>query len=234
MRRAPCSMRCIERHRRILSSPFDEPHRRSSMTRPKSAPGRTLPRGSGTLRIIGGAWKRRLLPIVDAEGLRPTPDRVRETLFNWLTHAFGGDFKDRRVLDLFAGTGALGIEAASRGAAEVTLVERNAQAASGLRAARATLGATGIDIREGDAMAIARELQHAAKRFDLVFLDPPFAHQWIETALPLVVELSKPHGYVYVESECSLDASTLGMLDLEMYRADKAGEVFYHLLRRNK
>ena len=203
------------------------------MTRTKSVLSRRG-RGSGRLRIIGGEWKRRLLPVVEADGLRPTPDRVRETLFNWLTHAFGGDFGHLCVLDMFAGTGALGIEAASRGAAEVTLLEKNAEVASTLRAARADLGAMHIEIREGDAIAIARELQLAEKQFDLVFVDPPFAQQWIDTALPLAVELAKPHGYIYVESERPLAGPTVATLDLEMYRADKAGEVFYHLLRRNK
>jgi 16S rRNA (guanine(966)-N(2))-methyltransferase RsmD len=186
------------------------------------------------LRIIGGEWKRRLLPIVNAEGLRPTPDRVRETLFNWLAHAFGGDFSDLSVLDLFAGTGALGIEAASRGAASVLLVEKNRDAASGLRAVRASLGAMRIDIREGDAVSIARELQQADKRFDLVFLDPPFSHQWIDTALPLAAQLASPRGFIYVESERPIEESILAPLDLAIYREDKAGEVFYHLLRRNK
>ena len=234
MRRVGGRKRHSANRGRILSSPIGAFLSRIPLNRPKSVAGRSPARGAGSLRIIGGEWKRRLLPIVDAEGLRPTPDRVRETVFNWLAHAFGGDFGDLRVLDLFAGTGALGIEAASRGAASVMLVEKNADAARGLRAARASLGATRIDIREADALAIARELQRAEQQFDLVFLDPPFSHQWIDTALPLAVQLSSPGGYIYVESERPIAESTLAPLDLEMYRADKAGEVFYHLLRRNK
>ena len=190
-------------------------------------------RGGGTVRIIGGQWKRRVLPVADVDGLRPTPDRVRETLFNWLTHAFG-DLAGLVVLDLFAGSGALGFEAASRGAAAVILVERSAVAADRLRAARALLGATQIDIREGDALRIGQDLADTAQSFDLVLLDPPFAQRWIDTALPLAARLCRPGGFVYAEAELAVTEAALSGLGLEIYRTDKAGEVFYHLLRRNK
>jgi len=190
-------------------------------------------RGGGTVRIIGGQWKRRVLPVADVDGLRPTPDRVRETLFNWLTHAFG-DLAGLAVLDLFAGSGALGFEAASRGAAAVILVERSAVAADRLRAARALLGATQIDIREGDALRIGQDLADTAQSFDLVLLDPPFAQRWIDTALPLAARLCRPGGFVYAEAEMAVTEAALSGLGLEIYRTDKAGEVFYHLLRRNK
>lgn len=202
------------------------------MNGPRPAGALSHRRGAGTIRIIGGEWKRRILPVVDVEGLRPTPDRVRETLFNWLTHAFG-DLAGLSVLDLFAGTGALGIEAASRGATKVTLVEGHATVAAGLRAAVAQLGATQIEIREGDAMNIGRSLRDATARFDLVLLDPPFAQRWIDRALPLAAELCAPDGFVYVEAEAALDDTAWHGLGLALYREDKAGEVFYHLLRRN-
>ena len=189
---------------------YHRPEHRSAkvgaVSRSKSTHKPPVRRGPGTVRIIGGEWKRRVLPVADVDGLRPTPDRVRETLFNWLTHAFG-DFSGRSVLDLFAGTGALGIEAASRGATAVTLVESNATAARGLRAACAQLGARQITVSEGDAITIARELGEETRQFDLVLLDPPFAHGWIDTALPQAVELCAPEGFVYVEQEMPLDGS---------------------------
>ncbi len=188
---------------------------------------------TGTVRIIGGVWRRRTLGVVDIPGLRPTPDRVRETLFNWLTHAFGGDLAGLTVLDLFAGTGALGFEAASRGAASVTLVENNQLALEELRQARTLLGAVQIDIIHGDAAGLAATMQRAGHHFDLVLLDPPFGHGWLDTALPLAAALCKPLGLIYVEAEAPLPESLLEPLDLAFYRTDKAGEVFYHLLRRN-
>ena len=201
--------------------------RRSTSARP--SPNR---RGPGTIRIIGGAWKRQTLDVPDVVGLRPTPDRVRETLFNWLTHAFG-DLTGRSVLDLFAGTGALGFEAASRGAGPVTLVENNGLAARALHAARSRFNAEGVEICEGDAMGIARQFRDARRQFDLVLLDPPFAQRWVDTALPIAADLCAPDGLIYVESETALAPLAVAELGLALYRADKAGEVFYHLLRRN-
>ncbi|NUO88669.1 MAG: 16S rRNA (guanine(966)-N(2))-methyltransferase RsmD, partial [Cupriavidus sp.] len=125
------------------------------------------------VRIIGGRWKRTLLPVPDAQGLRPTPDRVRETLFNWL----GQDLSGLECLDLFAGSGALGFEAASRGAAVVTLVESNARVARQVRDNVTRLDAGQVRVLQGDAFAIAAQLPDAS--FDVVFLDPPFAEDWI-------------------------------------------------------
>lgn len=187
----------------------------------------------GTVRIIGGRWRSRVLPVVDAPGLRPTTDRVRETLFNWLTHAFGGSFADRAVLDLYAGTGILGFEAASRGATPVTLVERDAAAVRRLHAARALLAAEAVEIRTGDALSHARALQSTGRRFDLVLLDPPFGRGLLDEALPAAVSLLEPDGLVYVEAEAPVDPALLERCALARYRADKAGEVFYHLLQRN-
>ena len=188
---------------------------------------------AGAVRIVGGRWKRTVLQVVDAPGLRPTPDRVRETLYNWLTHAFGGGLDGRVVLDLYAGSGALGIEAASRGASSVTLVERDAPAVNALRTAKAALDATQIDIVHGDAMEIGAAFAAHDRRFDLILLDPPFGHRQLDAALPLAASLCAASGFVYVEAETALQAAQFEPLDLELYRADKAGEVFYHLLRRN-
>ncbi len=204
-------------------------------TRPKiSRPAASAPGRAGSVRIIGGAWKRRTLEVVDAPGLRPTPGRVRETLFNWLTHAFDGAFETRTALDLFAGSGALGIEAASRGARTVTLVDNNPLALAALRRARENLAAPQLEILAGDGLAVARSLIGAGRHFGIVLLDPPFDQHWLADALPLAVSLCESSGFVHVESETPLSDDTLAALGLDRYRADKAGEVFYHLLRRNK
>lgn len=123
----------------------------------------------GTLRIVAGKWRSRLLPIAEVAGLRPTPARVRETLFNWLAPRV----ERARCLDLFAGTGALGFEALSRGAAQVEFIERSRRAAEALRRNIATLDAAGGQVREADAYKLIQDASIAP--FDIVFLDPPFA-----------------------------------------------------------
>ena len=123
----------------------------------------------GEVRIIGGQWKRSKLPVPDAPGLRPTSDRIRETLFNWLGQTLTG----WRVLDAFAGSGALGFEAASREAAEVVLVERDARLVAGLRASVQRLKATTLTVHAADALVWMKAAPRGA--FDLVMLDPPFA-----------------------------------------------------------
>ena len=128
------------------------------------------------IRIIGGAWRSRLLEVAAVSGLRPTPDRVRETLFNWL----GQDLDGLTCLDLFAGTGVLGFEAASRGAARVTMVERDVKALARLEANAARLEASNIEIRRADALDFLRETaRRKAHAFDLVFLDPPYRQGWL-------------------------------------------------------
>jgi 16S rRNA (guanine(966)-N(2))-methyltransferase RsmD len=189
--------------------------------------------GSGTVRIIGGQWKRTPLTVIDVPGLRPTSDRVRETLFNWLVHALG-DLGGRSVLDLFAGSGALGFEAASRGAAPVVLVENNPQAVEQLHAIRVKLAADQIDVRSGDALMIGNQLRQDGRRFDLIFLDPPFGQGKLPSALAICAEISASGGFMYVEAEQSLNEQLVDSLGLEIYRSDKAGEVFYHLLQRKK
>src|SRR5213082_3071519 len=134
----------------------------------KPAPPRRHTTPPGEIRLIGGQWKRTKLPVADRPGLRPTPDRVRETVFNWL----GQTLEGWRCLDAFAGTGALGFEAASRGAAEVVLLERDATLVASLLATRERLHAESIHVERADALQwMARAAPDA---FDLVFLDPPF------------------------------------------------------------
>ncbi|MFZ5538535.1 MAG: 16S rRNA (guanine(966)-N(2))-methyltransferase RsmD [Pseudomonadota bacterium] len=193
---------------------------------------RNRPSAVGTphrVRIIGGAWKRTPIPVANEPGLRPTPDRVRETLFNWIAH-LRPDLEALRGLDLFAGTGALGFELASRGAAHVTLVERDPKLAARLRALRDKLGATRIDIAVGDALATVSRL--ADQSFDLVFIDPPYDSGLLVPALEAVRRLLAPDGLVYAESDAPIDAAQAAAHGYELVRADRAGRVCFHLLRR--
>lgn len=184
--------------------------------------------GTHTIRIIGGDWKRTPLPVLDLEGLRPTPDRVRETLFNWLGQRLDG----LRCLDLFAGSGALGFEAASRGAERVVMVERNARAAAQLRANQTHLAARTIEVAEADALRLAANL--APGSFDVVFLDPPFGDAaLLARSLELAAPLVAPDGWLYVESGESVDPATQPALaGWTVVREGKAGAVRYHLLQR--
>jgi 16S rRNA (guanine966-N2)-methyltransferase len=187
------------------------------------------------VRIIGGQWKRTPLPVLDAPGLRPTPDRVRETVFNWLNHLLDGRWNNVACLDLFAGTGALGFEAASRGAGCVTMVESSLTAVRQLEATRKKLHADQVDIVRGDALSTAGSLAGRGSRFNLVFLDPPYHQQWLEKMLPLCAGLLEDGGLVYAETEQALGTETPPgwLTGWDVLRADRAGMVFYHLLQRN-
>ena len=196
---------------------------------PASRPA-TQPRGR--IRIIGGVWKRTPIPVADAPGLRPTPDRVRETAFNWIMHCHGGTLAGLSALDLFAGTGAMGFEAASRGAARVVLVEQDRAALYALAALKDKLVAANIEIRPADALATAHTLIRDQERFDIIFLDPPYRSEWMARLLPLAATLCYPTGSIYAEADSALEGAALAACGLEMLRKDKAGEVFYHLLRR--
>ena len=195
------------------------------------------------VRIIGGDWKRTPLAVIDADGLRPTPDRVRETVFNWLTHLFDGDWAAVQCLDLFAGTGALGFEAASRGAARVLLVEENPQIAGQLEVIRDKLQAVQVSVLRADARGAAQNLQRAsngtATRFSLIFLDPPYHAGLLAQLLPLCTDLLSSDGFVYVEAERTLEAAagvaTPAWMDgWRVVRAERAGLVHFHLLQREK
>lgn len=154
------------------------------------------PKGAaGSVRIIGGRWRGTKLPVADVAGLRPTSDRTRETLFNWLQPVLPG----ARVLDLFAGSGALGLEAVSRGAAEAHLVERDPHACEALRASVQRLGAGGVaHVHRSDALAWLRAPLHG--RFDIVFLDPPFADGAWTAAMDVLAPWVSGDAWLYVES----------------------------------
>jgi 16S rRNA (guanine966-N2)-methyltransferase len=176
------------------------------------------------VRLIGGQWKRSKLPVADRPGLRPTPDRVRETLFNWL----GQDLTGWRVLDAFAGSGALGFEAASRGAAAVTLLERDAALARGLREVKERFAAAQVQVVAADALAWMAGAAPAS--FDLVLLDPPFDTPTVlGRALAAAARLVAPGGALYVEAPQRLAEAPAGW---RLHRQDRAGAVHFHLLRR--
>jgi 16S rRNA (guanine(966)-N(2))-methyltransferase RsmD len=175
------------------------------------------------VRLIGGQWRKSKLPVADRPGLRPTPDRVRETLFNWL----GQDLTGWRVLDAFAGSGALGFEAASRGAGEVVLIERDAVLARSLAASKARLKADALEVHAADALVWMAGAAHG--RFDLVLLDPPFDAGLHAPAAAAAARLLKPGGWLYVESDREL-ATPAGFV---AHRHLKAGAVHAHLWRRD-
>jgi 16S rRNA (guanine(966)-N(2))-methyltransferase RsmD len=207
-------------------------HKRNRNCMPRSAPSRAHGASSKSgkphaIRIIGGDWKRTPLPVLDLDGLRPTPDRVRETLFNWLGQRLDGE----RCLDLFAGSGALGFEAASRGAARVLMVERNARAAAQLRANQERLAARTIEIVEADGLRLAASLPPAS--FDVVFLDPPFGDDLLDKALALAAPLVSEDGFLYVEAGAALDVdANEALAGWKIVREGKAGAVHFHLLQR--
>lgn len=189
-------------------------------SRPSSPPPREV-------RIIGGQWKRTRLPVADRPGLRPTMDRVRETLFNWLGQDLGG----WRCLDAFAGTGALGFEAASRGAAEVLMLERDATLRRPLEALKARLSADTVQILSTDALSWMRRA--APGRFELVLLDPPFEAGLFEAALAAAAPLLAEGGRLYLEADRAFDdEAALAALSLAPHRHGRAGAVHYHLFRR--
>ncbi len=175
------------------------------------------------VRLIGGLWKRSKLPVADRPGLRPTPDRVRETLFNWL----GQDLTGWHCLDAFAGSGALGFEAASRGAAEVVLLERDPDLARSLKASKQRLSATAISIETTDALTWMTRC--APDRFDLVLLDPPFDAGLLAPALARAAALVVPGGFIHLEAGQALADPPAGF---EVHRSGRAGAVHHALWRR--
>ena len=175
---------------------------------------------SGHVRIVGGVWRSRLIGVPSRPGLRPTPDRVRETLFNWL----GQNLSGLACLDLFAGSGALGFEAASRGAERVVLVEEDRAAIETLRASRIALGATKVEIVAADALAY---LAAETGRFDVVFLDPPFRQNAFSAVLPALPPRLAPGARVYLEAASPLAVSA----PWRELRRKRAGQVSYQLLQ---
>jgi 16S rRNA (guanine966-N2)-methyltransferase len=184
---------------------------------------------SHEVRIVGGQWKRTPLPVANRVGLRPTPARVRETLFNWL----GQDLTGMRCVDAFAGTGALGLEAASRGASEVVLVEQDAELARSLSVITTRLKAETVRVERGDGVSALR--QRRGQAWDLVFLDPPFGEDGnaalFQAALEAAGQAIHETGEIYLEAPVQWTDQRLAPLGLRVHRHGKAGAVAFHLLR---
>lgn len=178
----------------------------------------------GHVRIIGGRWRGSKIPVLPSPGLRPSSDRVRETLFNWLQHEMAGSV----CLDLFAGTGALGIEAGSRGAASVILIERDLRLAAQLRATAQRLDAALVHVVQSDALQWLASVM--PDQFDIAFIDPPFAdglHAPLWTGLARVM---RARSWIYVESSCT--APALPPQEWLLHRRGQTREVDYALYRR--
>ncbi|MDP1733354.1 MAG: 16S rRNA (guanine(966)-N(2))-methyltransferase RsmD [Sulfuritalea sp.] len=175
----------------------------------------------GRIRITGGEWRSRLIEVSDAPGLRPTPDRVRETLFSWL----GQDLSGLACLDLFAGSGILGFEAASRGADYVALVERSRPVFTALKKHADGFECPRLELFCCDALKFAPS---SGRRFDLVFLDPPYGQGWLTRIEPRLDELAATGARLYAEAEAPLER--LGRWSV--VKQGRAGQVFFHLLEQ--
>ena len=194
----------------------------------KAKPAKNTSAGSGQIRLIGGQWRGRKLPVLNSEGLRPTTDRVKETLFNWLMF----DVRGGNCLDLFAGSGSLGFEALSRGAAEVVLVEKDTRVAQQLQRNLASLPEAPGRVINTDALAF---LQTAATPFDLVFLDPPFHRELLPTACQLLEQggwLSE-NAKIYIEREQNSESLPLPP-NWRLLKDKQAGQVSYQLYTREQ
>lgn len=172
------------------------------------------------VRLNAGVWRSRVLKFPEAEGLRPTSDRVRQTLFNWL----GQDMTGKVCLDLFAGTGALGFEALSRNASQVTMLELAKAPFQALLQNQRLLGAEHADIRQADALLFLKQNQ---QRYDVIFCDPPYHKQWLDKLLPILSAHLAEDGVLYVEAEYALKSG----VDWQVLKSGKAGQVHYHLLQ---
>ncbi|MSQ64951.1 MAG: 16S rRNA (guanine(966)-N(2))-methyltransferase RsmD [Limnohabitans sp.] len=179
----------------------------------------------GEVRIIGGLWKRSKLPVANLPGLRPTPDRVRETLFNWL----GQNLTGWHCIDPFAGTGVLGFEAASRGAESVLLGESSSLCIEVMQKNKERLKAACIRLQRGDGLSMLR--QQAANSLDLVFLDPPYDFPHYDSALQSARAGVKTSGFVYLESAKAWSPETMLTAGWNLHRHLKAGAVHAHLLQ---
>jgi 16S rRNA (guanine966-N2)-methyltransferase len=188
---------------------------------PKSFPSK--PVKTNQVRINAGVWRSRLLKFPDVKGLRPTPERVRITVFNWL----GQDMSGKNCLDLFAGTGVFGFEALSRNAKNVTMVENSRPAYSALLQNQTMLKAENCQILNQDALLF---LNNNTQKFDVIFCDPPYNKAWLDKILPILNQDLSADGMLYVEAEFSIQSDATW----HVKKQDKAGNVYYHLLELNK
>lgn len=189
---------------------------------------KTKPATSGQIRVIGGEWRGRKLPVPDAEGLRPTPDRIRETLFNWLQFVIAG----RTCLDAFTGSGALAVEALSRGAAEVTAIERDTKVAKQLSALLTPLAGERLKLVNADALNWLENQPPVP--FDLVFLDPPFGQPLLEPACRLLEEKGwlAEGAYIYVEQAKQQMGLITFPANWVLHKDKQIGDVHFSLYTR--
>jgi len=183
---------------------------------------KTIP--PGEVRIIGGLYKRSKIPVSSQPGLRPTPDRVRETLFNWLGQDLGG----WHCADVFAGTGVLGFEAASRGAAEVLVCDQDPALVEKLKALQIKLKASTVKVERGDGVSLLRRASPGS--LQLIFLDPPYESTVFEAALKAAAQTIATPGFVYLEAPKPWTDDELSAFGLKVHRFGKAGAVHFHLL----
>lgn len=176
------------------------------------------------MRIIGGAWRRRRIRFPDRTSLRPTPDRVRETVFNWL----GQDLSGLTCLDLFAGSGALGFEAASRGAARVVMVENDRAAHAALRLNREALEARQVELVQADALEFMGSARGATHRYDIIFADPPFSADCWPRLFPSLAAHMTQGAMLYCESR----KAPQWPAGWEVFRQGRAGQVVFQLVKR--
>lgn len=192
---------------------------------------RVRPQGAGVVRIIAGQWRRTPLPVAQLPGLRPTGDRIRETVFNWLQFLLV-DLTEINGLDMFAGSGALGFELASRGAKRVLLFEKNKIAARNLSGIKAKLKANNLEVINGDCLNF---LSRSSERFDIIFIDPPFALNYHEKAIEAACKHLNPGALIYVESPADWSCEELfKRFALEIVRDGHAGAVAYRILRKKE
>jgi 16S rRNA (guanine966-N2)-methyltransferase len=185
---------------------------------PKSFPSKSAK--TNQVRINAGVWRSRLLKFPDAEGLRPTPERVRITVFNWL----GQDLAGKTCLDLFAGTGAFGFEALSRNAKSVTMIENSRPAYNALLQNQTMLKAENCQIFNQDALLF---LANNNQKFDVIFCDPPYHKAWLDKLLPILNQHIAENGLLYVEVEYEIKSDAAW----QVIKQNKAGNVVYHLLK---
>ena len=199
--------------------------KKSDLPRKPRAPRHATPVANEN-RIIGGQWKRTKLAVADRPGLRPTPDRVRETLFNWL----GQDLTGWRCIDVFAGTGVLGFEAASRGAKEVQLVELDTALVAQLKRTQIQLKANATQVVRGDGVVTLKQMDPAS--MDVIFIDPPFDSVLFEPALAAAGRVVAADGFIYLEAPVLWSDEKLKDMGLMVHRHLKAGAVHAHVLKR--
>jgi 16S rRNA (guanine966-N2)-methyltransferase len=208
------------------NKPSAQPGRPPKITKAPAGKVRIIGGKAGEVRLIGGLWKRSKLSVLSKPGLRPTPDRVKETLFNWL----GQDLSGIKCLDAFAGSGALGFEAASRGAKDVLLIEADAQLVAKLQESKLRLKAEAIRIQRGDGIAAMRS--QAIGSLDVIFIDPPFDFGLYLEAIRAAAGILSAQGAIYLEAPEAWRDEQLECTGLRIIKQGKAGAVHFHLLSR--